>query len=141
MIEDDAMALQIKMDGTKPNHSGFESPPSSSPVATDDNERCHAVCDKDSHTNGNSNKSKVHNNIALEEVVCSPPKKRLKKLDEEAVIMGERLTDVKINLAQRILKSQSPSINGLHFTLFQCKPCTASDQINENKLQIIFHKG
>jgi len=61
--------------------------------------------------------------------------------DEEAIIMGERLTDVEINLAQRILKSHFPSINGLHSTLFQYKPCTATDQINENKLQIVFCKG
>ena len=106
----------------------------------DDDEKCHAVCDEDSHTNENTTKSVVNNNIAVEEVVCSPPKKQLKKFDEEVIIMGERLTDVEINLAQRILKSQFPSINGLHSTLFQCKPCTAADQINENKLQISFCK-
>ena len=32
--------------------------------------------------------------------------------------MGERLTDVEINLAQRILKSQFPNVSGLHSTLF-----------------------
>ena len=75
MIEDDTMAVEIKMDYSKPNHSGFESPPSSSLVAMDDDERCHAVCDKDSHTNENSTKSVVNNNnnIAVEEVVYSPP--------------------------------------------------------------------
>jgi len=45
-------------------------------VAMDDDERCRAVCEH-SHTNGNSTKSVVHNNIAVEEVVCSPPKRRL----------------------------------------------------------------
>ena len=83
MIEDDAMAVEIKMEDTKPNHSGFEPPPSSSAVAIDDNEKCHAVIDEDSHTNVKSTKSVVHNNTAveLEEVVCSPPKKRLKKFN------------------------------------------------------------
>ena len=82
----------------------------------------------------------VHNGIVVEETVFSPPKKRQKEFDEEAIIMGERLTHIEINLAHRILKSQFPSINGLHSTLFQCKPCTAADQINENKLQIVFYK-
>ena len=78
--------------------------------------------------------------MGLEKVVCSPPKKRLKKFDEETIIMGKRLTNVEINLAQRILKSQFPNINGLHSTLYQCKLCTATDQISENKLQIVFCK-
>ena len=43
VIEDDAMAVEIKMEDTKPNHSGLESPPSSSVVAIDDNEKCYAV--------------------------------------------------------------------------------------------------
>ena len=54
--------------------------------------------------------------------------------------MGEKLTDVEINLAQRILKLQFSNLNGLHSTLFQYKPCTADDQINDNKLQIVFCK-
>ena len=137
------MAVEIKTEDTKPNHSGLESPPSSSAVAIDDNEKYHVAVDEDSHTNVNSTKSVVHNNIAVElkKVVCSPPKKRLKKFEEETIIMGERLTDVEINLAQRILKSQFPNISGLHstlFDLFQCKPCTATDQISKNKLQIVF---
>ena len=119
VIEDDAMIVEIKTEDTKPNHSGLESPPSSLAVAIDDNEKYHAAIDEDSHTYVNSTKSVVHNNIAveLEEVVCSPPKKRLKKFDE-TIIMGERLTDVEINLALRILKSQFPNIRGLHSTLF-----------------------
>jgi len=48
----------------------------------------------------------VHNGIVVEETVFSPPKKRQKEFDEEAIIMGERLTHIEINLAQRILKSQ-----------------------------------
>ena len=89
MIEDDAMAVEIKMEDTKPNCSGFKSAPFYSLVAMDDDRKCHAVCDEDSHTNGNTTKSVVNNNIAVEEVVCSPPKKRLKKFDEE-VLLWER---------------------------------------------------
>ena len=40
----------------------------------------------------------------MEDVACSPPKKRWKKFNEEAIIMGEKLTDNEINLAQKILK-------------------------------------
>jgi len=76
VVEDEAMVVEIKMeDSSKPNHSGYESPPSFFLVAMDDDERCHAVCE-DSHTNENSTKSVVHNNIAVEEVVCS-------QIDEE----------------------------------------------------------
>lgn len=109
--EEEAMAVEIKMEGSsKPNHSGYESRHLSPPVPSsdiNDNERCSVVCDEDSYNSRTSTQSVVvHNNIAVEEVVCSTPKKRLKKFDEEAIIMGERLTDVEINLAQRILKSQ-----------------------------------
>jgi len=82
----------------------------------DDDERCRAVCE-DSHTNGNSTKSVVLNNIAVEEVVCSPPKKRLKKFDEEAIIMGERLTEVEINLAQRIQHQWAEVILNVNYAL------------------------
>lgn len=51
--------------------------------------------------------------------------------------MGEKLTDNKVNLAQ---KFQFPNLNGLRSTLLQSKPCTTDNQINENKIQIIFYK-
>lgn len=94
------------------------------------------MCDKESQK---STQPVVDNSIVVE-VVCSLPKKRQKKFNEEAIIMGEKLTDIEIDLAQRILKSQFPNINGLCSTLLQCKPRTAVNHTNENKLQIVFCK-
>ena len=82
----------------------------------------------------------VPTSMVAEDVVCSPPKKRLKKFNEEAIIMGEKLTDNEINLAQRILKLQFPKLSGLHSTLLQSKPCTTANQINDNKIQVVFCK-
>ena len=57
--------------------------------------------------------------VAVNEMVCSSPKKRRKAYDEEGIIMGNELTDVEINFAQQLLKAQFTSINGLESTLHQ----------------------
>jgi len=85
-------------------------------VPTNDDERhIVPVCDEKSQmttlTPSTVIPCNVHNNMVVEEVACSPPKKRVKKFSEEAIIMGEKLSDVEINLAQRILKTQFPVIN------------------------------
>ena len=49
------------------------------------------------------------------EVEQSPPRKRHRR---EAIIMGQELSDVDINLAQHLLKAQ---LNGLKSTLLQDK--------------------
>ena len=117
----------VEMDVVFTSESASESQPLSLPVSSV------AACDH----NQILNQSAVKDSIVVDEV-CSPAKKRLKKCNEEAVIMGEKLTDNEINLAQRILKAQFPNINGLCSTLLQSKPCTAADQVNENKIQIVF---
>ena len=43
------------------------------------------------------------------------------KLDSERIIMGEKLSDLDINAAQRVLKQQFPNIYGLESTLYQMK--------------------
>ena len=51
-----------------------------------------------------------------------PSTKKLKlSIDLELIIMGEMLTDVEINTAQKLLKSQFPTIHGLQLTLLQSK--------------------
>ena len=84
--------------------------------------------------------STVDYSIVLEQVICSPPKKRHKKFDEEGLIMGEKLTDMEIDFAQQLLKSQFPHINGLESTLIQqkAKLATDHDESNDNKIQIVF---
>jgi len=39
----------------------------------------------------NSSESAVENSIVAKDVVSSPPKKRLKKFNEEAIIMGQTM--------------------------------------------------
>ena len=141
MIEEqDTMAADIKMEESC---GGSKSPPLSlSVLCSDTNDDIVPVHDEKIQITTSTLSAEVPcnvHNIVVEDVVCSPPKKRIKKFNEEAIIMGEMLTDVDINFAQRILKMQCPTINGLQSTLFQSKPCTAK-QINENKLQIIYCK-
>ena len=52
--------------------------------------------------------------------------------------MGEKLTDMEIDFGQQLLKSQFPHINGLESTLIQQKAKLAGDEINDNKIQIVF---
>ena len=81
----------------------------------------------------------VNNSIPVDtvDVICSPPKKRYKRFNEESIIMGKQLTDLEIDYAQRLLKSQFPHLNGLQSTLIQQKACLEADQVNE-KIQIVF---
>ena len=47
------------------------------------------------------------------------PLKKLKlSIDLELIIMGEKLTDLEINFARKVLKSQFPEVNGLHLTRY-----------------------
>lgn len=61
------------------------------------------------------------NIIAVDNIMCSPPKKRSKSFDEQAIIMGNELTDVKINFAQQLLKAQFKNIRGLEPIYFNRK--------------------
>ena len=49
--------------------------------------------------------------------VDEPLAKKQKIFDAEKIIMGEELSDIEINYAQRLLKEKHPKINGLHTTL------------------------
>ena len=70
-----------------------------------------------------------------------PPPSKKCKIDFEAVIMGEILTDVHINLAQTLLKSQFDQLNGLNNTLYQARKVTLTKDTVANKLQIIHCKA
>ena len=65
-----------------------------------------------------SNPSEL-NGIDVDQICCSPVKKRGKHFDAECILMGEELTDLEINFAQQLLKEQFKHINGLHSTLLQ----------------------
>ena len=78
--------------------------------------------------------------IIVEQVITSPPRKRTKCFDAEPIIMGEQLTDVEINFAQHLLKSQFKHVNGLHSTLQQDKKLGLTNELIHNKIQIIFCK-
>ena len=50
-----------------------------------------------------------------------PPAKKHKIFDAEKIIMGEELSDVEINYAQRLLKEKHPNVSGLRTTLYKGK--------------------
>ena len=64
-------------------------------------------------------------------------KQRLSESEIENIIMGAELSDLHINLAQRVIKEQFPHINGLESTLLQGKQHTLTEDMVKNKLQII----
>ena len=65
--------------------------------------------------------------IDVEEITCSPAKKKT-KLDTEHIIMGEELTDLDINVAQQMLKVQFHHINGLQSALLQERDVNTSKE-------------
>ena len=78
--------------------------------------------------------------MAVDDIMCSPPKKRSKNFDEEAIIMDNELTDVKENFAQQLLKAQFKNIRGLESTLLQQKSSSLSKDSIQNRIQILFCK-
>ena len=42
--------------------------------------------------------------------------------DVDSIINGDKLSDLEIKFAQKLLKQQFPALNGLQCTLFQSKP-------------------
>lgn len=71
------------------------------------------------------------------EKIDGPPAKK-KKFNTECIIMGQELTDLEINFAQRLLREQFHHINGLQSTLLQEKNVKGIS--SKNRLQIIFCK-
>ena len=63
------------------------------------------------------------------EADASPPSKRPRLESIETIIMGKELTDTKINLAQQLLKSQFPGVNGLLLTLLQDKQTMLTENV------------
>jgi len=64
---------------------------------------------------------------------------KLTMSDRDSVLRGERLDDMVINVAQKLLKSQFPKIKGLNSTLLQGKKI--SSVFHKNKVQIIHSRG
>lgn len=70
----------------------------------------------------------------------SPQKKRAKYIDVERIIMGEELCDIEINFAQQLLKAQFTKLNGLTSTLYQEKRVQLTENLVQNKVQIVYCK-
>ena len=68
---------------------------------------------------------------------CIPSTMKKLKLDVETILMGEKLSNLHINAAQKILKIQFPAINGLESTLYQMKEKDLTEDSTRNKLQIV----
>ena len=86
----------------------------------------------------NEEASIIVNLTDIDPGVLSPLKKKVKNIDLERVIMGEELSEVKINFAQQLLKVQFPKINGLFCTLHQEKKLELTESSIQNKLQIVY---
>ena len=67
----------------------------------------------------------------------SPPNKKQKLFSEEQIIMGQDLSDIEINLAQELLKTQHPGLNGLRSTLFQERREVIAENNPVNNVQIV----
>ena len=75
------------------------------------------------------------------EIEQLPLRKRHKKFCEEAIIMGQELSDLDINFTQHLLKVQYPELNGLKSTLLQGKKAAPTDNSISNNIQIIYCQG
>ena len=74
------------------------------------------------------------------EADASPPSKQPKLGSLEKIIMGKELTNTEINLAQQLLKSQFPGVNGLQSTLLQDKQTILTEKSVRDNIQIIHCK-
>ena len=59
--------------------------------------------------------------------------------DRDSIIRGERLNDMVINVAQKLLKSHFSKLKGFQSTLLQNKKCSSTFELN--KVQIIHSRG
>lgn len=62
---------------------------------------------------------------------------RVVDIDIERIIFGERLVDLDINFAQKLLKAQFPRLQGLQSTLLQAKKVFLTAEQVQNKLQVV----
>ena len=69
-----------------------------------------------------------------------PPPTKKSRLDYEAIIMGEMLSDIHINLAQSVLKVQFNKLNGFESTLYQGKEVKWTEEKITSKIQIVHCK-
>lgn len=102
---------------------------------------------KSTEPSGTNNASKQEltspeNIMVVDNIMCSPPKKRSKAFDEEAIVMGNELTDIEINFAQYLLKAQFKDVRGLESTLLQERSSINSllKGTMQNRIQILFCK-
>ena len=102
-------------------------------------ESSHSLC-YDSNTICNSQNAETVDlsKCATDDLVIAddPPCKKI-KLDFERIIMGEKLSDMDINAAQRVLNQQFLNIHGLESTLYQMKERRLNEDQVKDKIQII----
>ena len=97
-----------------------------------------SFCNESSAICNSQNIEKIDlTDVSHDLVTADDPTCKKTKLDFERVIMGEKLSDLDINAAQRILKQQFPNVNGLESTLYQIKERKLTENQVKNKIQII----
>ena len=62
-------------------------------------------------------------------------------IDVSSITRGEKLSDLHMSYAQKLLKQQFPHINGLQSTVFQTKMTTIDREKSTHKMQIIHTRG
>ena len=62
-------------------------------------------------------------------------------IDVASITRGEKLSDLHMSYAQKLLKQQFPHIDGLQPTVFQTKMTTVDKEKSTHKMQIIHTRG
>ena len=99
--------------------------------------KCSNLCYESSTIRNSQKVETVDLSDASHDLVTADAPCKKTKLDFERIIMGEKLLDLDINAAQRILKQQFPNIHGLESTLYQTKERKLNEDQVKNKIQII----
>ena len=82
----------------------------------------------------------LHVEDSDDDSTTKPPPTQKSRLHYEEIIMGKMLSDIHINMAQSILKSQFSNLNGFESTLYQGKEVKWMEEKISNKVQIVHCK-
>ena len=79
----------------------------------------------------------LHVEDSEDDSTVKPPVTKKNRLHYEEIIIREMLSDIHINIAQSILKSQFSNLNGFESTLYQGKEVKWTEEKISNKVQIV----
>ena len=82
----------------------------------------------------------LHVEDSEDDSTVKPPPTKKSRFHYEEIIMGETLSDIHVNMAQSVLKSQFNNLNGFESTLYQGKEVKWTEEKIANKIQIVHCK-